>query len=102
MAKKKTAIGELIKSDMSRRSIGEEPVMTHSGELQALANAEPSLFESPANVHDESDVLAAFIAGQAKSAGLTDETDLRKFYDFLRGQAMRYIRGFGAGRRFHG
>jgi len=131
MAKKKTAIGDLIKSDMSRRVIGEgtsgegteisEKAISVSTEP---ANADPVHNEGPAKSSAEKRPLAAsaalplfadqdtlpkrsagfaeLIAGQARSAGLTDEADLRGFYDFLQSQAMRYIRGFNAGRRFHG
>ena len=114
MAKKKAAIGDLIKSDMSRRSIGEEPAA--SKETGLFLDEEPvkkpsekkPAAPSTAAVHGTHAVseggtaFMAFIAEQAKAAELTDKTDLVNFYDFLQSQAMRYIRGFNAGRRFHG
>lgn len=132
MAKKKTAIGDLIKSDMSRRSIGEETEVFEKPELIQTAepvggerpdknsaeekpfNARPPedrppavkaaspLPAAPRPVAEGSAAFTEFIAGQARSAGLTGESDLRKFYDFMQGQATRYIRGFNAGRRFYG
>jgi hypothetical protein len=108
--KKKAAIGDLIKSDMSRRAIGEEPkpVLAEgvpasnvpagnapAGKAPVTSAARPVVSEGIAG-------FAAFIDGQARSVGLTDETDLATFYDFLQGQAARYFRGFDAGRRFHG
>jgi len=127
MAKKKTAIGDLIKSDMSRRSISEgtngeaqggeppnsETVYTklvhdegsdaHPVEKkpETISAALP-LFADQDAIPDAGADLTAFLFREARSAGLTDEADLRKFYDFLQGQAARYIRGFNAGRRFHG
>jgi hypothetical protein len=108
MAKKKASIGDLIKSDMSRRVIGEEPPalkvkpvpVAAPATAPAATNAARSATE-PAVPKGSAD-LVTFIAAQTKSFGLTDETDLRNFYDFLQGQALRYIRGFDAGRRFHG
>ena len=117
MAKKKTAIGDLIKSDMSRRTIGEETEL-FSGEPDkkpsekkppvapppAVATpvpAAPVTARATAVPRGIADLTAA-IAERANSAGLTDEADLRTFYDFLQNQALRYIRGFDAGRRFRG
>jgi len=140
MAKKKAAIGDLIKSDMSRRSIGEEPAASKETGLfldeepvkkpsekkpAAPSTAAPAAAAPPApkaapesapapkapptaaahGTHAISEggaAFMAFIAEQAKAAELTDKTDLVNFYDFLQSQAMRYIRGFNAGRRFHG
>jgi len=127
MAKKKTAIGDLIKSDMSRRSIsegtngeaqGDEPPNSETVYTKPVHDAGPDngpaqkkpeapsaalpLFPDQDTLPEGSADLAAFLSREASSAGLTDEADLRKFYDFLQTQAMRYIRGFNAGRRFHG
>lgn len=143
MAKKKAAISELIKSDMSRRAIGEEPrtVEPEAAEPNAVEEVKPSppapeaagevkpasttpeaaeeVKQPPAEpekqppekkapalkptaVSNESAGFEAFIAGQAQAVGLTDEADLRNFYEHLKVQAMRYLRGFDAGRRFHG
>jgi hypothetical protein len=128
MAKKKAAISDLIKSDMSRRTIGEEPKTTKETELflderpvkkpsekkpVEAKTAPPAPKAAPVSeavaasadksaIPEESANLMAFIAEQAKSVELTDKTDLHNFYAFLQNQAMRYIRGIDAGRRFHG
>ena len=113
MAKKRAAIGELIKSDMSRRTIGEESIIAEeakpvsTGPVKKPVEKEPTLpFEKPVKPEQPSDSQAAnfeaFIAAQIQSFGLTDEAVLQNFYEFLKSQAMRYIRGFDAGRRFHG
>ena len=116
MAKKKAAIGELIKSDMSRRVIrdaaeeqsfdeDQKPPVKKSVAPPPAAIPRPTTPASQPNTLSKSEGsagLTAFIADQAKSVGLTDESDLRTFYAFLQSQAIRYIRGFDAGRRFHG
>ena len=116
MAKKKTAIGDLIKSDMSRRSIGEEPKIIKKAKTfpteapvkkpeekkEPAAKPASPLFADTAPVLKGSAVFSAFINEQMKSVGLIDEAALNNFYKFLQSQAMRYIRGFDAGRRFHG
>ena len=129
MARKKMNIGDLIKSDMSRRVIGEEPQPTEKEELFSVELAKekkPSESKPPATksttpvekpptlanpvvpalpkptVPKANTDLMAIISEQAQSAGLIDVNDLRNFYDFLQSQALRYIRGFDAGRRFHG
>ena len=126
MAKKKAVISDLIKSDMSRRAIGEEHTITEGSELftggetvqpsentpreesTALASADktapaaafPILQENQKS--RESVAFMDFIAAHTQSVGLTSESDMRNFYAFLQGQAMRYLRGFDAGHRFHG
>jgi len=132
MAKKKAAIGDLIKSDMSRRAIKEGPKTTKEAELFSgegsvkkpsekkpqAEKAAPPVSEAvsipvvvpasgapvaPVAVAPEGSAgFMAFIAEQARPAGLTDEADLYNFYAFLQSQAMRYLRGIDAGRRFHG
>ena len=120
MAKKKTAIGDLIKSDMSRRAIGDETKKTKEAELfsgpapeKKPPEKKPPAEKPPvkADAAAPAEVPAfpgggagfsAFIAAQTRSVGLTNEADLATFYAFLQDQAMRYIRGFDAGRRFHG
>ena len=115
MAKKKAAIGDLIKSDMSRRAIGEEPKTVTKpkplpGEPKKTTEKKPAAVKAETPVATAAPVtipvgdagFAAFISTQTQSVGLTNETDLLRFYDFLQGQALRYIRGFDAGRRFHG
>ena len=104
MAKKKTAIGDLIKNDMSRRAIGEE-----SEPFEVEKPFEEDQPEKPVSAKENTDscckagvCFTDFIAKQAQAAGLTEEADLHNFYDFLSNQAMRYIRGFNAGRRFYG
>jgi hypothetical protein len=133
MAKKKLAIGDLIKGDMSRRAIGEAP---KTGEkpahaetevkkpsekkppvpkkIEAAVNPPPAVKKQPGapepgvtaqrqpEVPGGSAGLMAAIAVQASSVGLIEHDDLIVFYDFLERQAIRYIRGFDAGRRFHG
>jgi len=129
MARKKTAIGELIKSDMSRRTIGEEheiitePAASPTASKPSTAG-KPLAESKPAAAHKETPKAAppapegsaskgcgsspaapafmAAIAAQAQSAGLTDESDLGNLYAFLQSQALRYIKGFDAARRFHG
>jgi len=132
MSKRKTAIGDLIKSDMSRRSIsegidGEMPISEtqndqapnsaainanpvpdevpgniSAGEKQTAARAAPSLFTEHEALPEGSAGFAAFLSREARSAGITDKEDMRKFHDFLQSQAARYIRGYNAGRRFYG
>ncbi|MCL2472269.1 MAG: hypothetical protein FWF26_01205 [Treponema sp.] len=112
MAKKKTTIGDLIKSDMSQRSIGEEPgTAAEANRLPAEGNEKkPSGSDSESTLRRKytdgfSNGDAAFmsiITAEAKSAGIIDETDMHSFHDFMLSQAMRYIKGFNAGRRFHG
>jgi hypothetical protein len=133
MAKKKAAISELIKTDMTRRSIGEEPAEGDTAwlgpELQPPAQSGAVSGGSPSNeTPDEQKAPSApapdrvdppakaaalpsptaisgllkAITAQAEAAGLTGEQDLLNFHDFLLTQATRYIRGFNAGRRFHG
>jgi hypothetical protein len=120
MSKKKTAIGDLIQSDMQRRAIGDTPgdisdkVESGNGgtlfEMEPMQSKESTSF---ANTSASSRTLvaraagtgstsfAAFIDKQASLFGLTDEKDFHRLYDFLQGQAIRYIRGFHAGRRFY-
>lgn len=107
MAKKKAAIGDLIKSDMSRRIIGEEVEM--AAETVMPAETPPEVMVPPSGdsvpalpVTGGTASLDCFIAALAQSAGITGESDLRNLHGFLQDQAMRYIRGFNAGRRFHG
>jgi len=112
MAKKKIAIGEMIKNDMSRRAIQKEPetaarVEVFSGEEPVKKPPAAKAVSAPVDadvetVPGENAGLAAFFARQAQSAGLTDPADLRNYYDFLQSQAVRYTRGFDAGKRFHG
>ena len=132
MAKKKISIGELIKGDMSRRSIGDSATEDASWDSppeesskhveEAVEKAKPvPVKKSVAQTDEKKPPVArtalpvaadatpngnaefeAFIRGQVVSVGLTGEADLRNFYSFLQSQAMRYIRGFDAGRRFHG
>ena len=117
MAKKKAAIGDLIKSDMSRRAIGEESENTEEELFSAKAPekklpekkppAAPAVAATPApagasSVSGGFAGFAAFIDAKTSSVGLAEEADMRTFYAFLQDQAMRYIRGFDAGRRFHG
>ena len=138
MAKKKAAISELIKSDMTRRSIGEEPpegddawlgpelqppappesappcepsIETPAGETphEQKAPAAPATdqVEPPAKAAGLPSLsaitgLLTAITAQAEAAGLSGEQDLLNFHDFLLAQTTRYIRGFNAGRRFHG
>jgi hypothetical protein len=140
MAKKRAGISDLIKSDMSRRAIGEEtktarnakavtaekkPLekkMTEKKAPPKIAMAEtvapgpavekpvvqkPAVQKTaiPAPAAKAGDSGAAFLAcieEQARGVGLTDAADLHNLYAFLQGQAARYIRGFDAGRRFHG
>ena len=136
MAKKKAAISELIKSDMTRRSIGEEPPEGDDAwlgpelqppPLESALPCEPSI-ETPAGEtpHERAPAAPAMdqvdppakaaglpssaaitglltaITAQAEAAGLSGEQDLLNFHDFLLAQTTRYIRGFNAGRRFHG
>jgi len=139
MAKKKLAIGDLIKGDMSRRAIGEAPKIGEKARPEIKEKAKPAHVESPGKkppakkpsetktqvpkesvprppaapepgvkarqepeLTNESADLMAVIDGKARSVGLTSHEDLTVFYDFLESQAARYIRGFDAGRRFHG
>jgi len=116
MAKKKTAIGDLIKSDMSRRSIGDEPIIIKKAEpfpteapvkkpeekKESATKPALPLFADTAPVLKGSAGFSAFINEQIKSVGLTDEAALNNFYEFLQSQVIRYIRGYDAGRRFHG
>ena len=74
MAKKRTAIGDLI----------EETMPSPTGENEGFTG------------------LMTDIAALAQSAGLTGESDLCNLYAFLHNQAIRYIKGFDAARRFHG
>jgi hypothetical protein len=141
MAHKKAVIGELIKSDMSRRNIGEnavplefpdEPVQ----EERQAAKPEPEksaegITEKRASGQDatagkapekaqpaskpvpkpklppkigESGKIAPlldYIAEKVESGGTMDEQDQQNFYDFMLAQALRYMRGFDAGKRFH-
>ncbi|MDR0448309.1 MAG: hypothetical protein LBH07_06535 [Treponema sp.] len=118
MAKKKANIGDLIKSDMSRRTIGEEtetadtpplwsedekkpPTAAAEKKPQAAKAAKPNIPDSVPTIKGITG-LADFIAKQAQSAGLTEVTDLQNYYDYLQNQALRYVRGFNAGRRFYG
>jgi len=102
MAKKKASIGDLIKSDMSRRAIGEEPkIAEKASEVPPPENKTKTPASRPAIPKGSADLMI-FIMGEAKSAGLTEENDLCTFYAFLPSQSMRYIKGFDAGRRFHG
>ncbi|MCL2128296.1 MAG: hypothetical protein FWH38_08575 [Treponema sp.] len=115
MAKKKSAISDLIKSDMSRRAIGEETEILEEAEpAPAVTPVKPSeekpappkqsaapKKERPAVLEGGGD-LDAFILAQTQSVELTNEEDMSRFYDFLKCQITRYIRGYDAGRRFHG
>jgi hypothetical protein len=125
MARKKAAIGELIKSDMSRRNIGEnavplefadEPVREEQASGQSMAAEEkpekarpvPEPAPKPAaktgehkKASLESVSLFDYIAAEVESAGSMDEQERRNFYDFMLAQAARYVRGFNAGKRFH-
>jgi hypothetical protein len=107
MAKKKAAIGDLIKSDMSRRAIGEEPKTVEKPKRIPAQNPTetPAEKKQPAQqvtALQGSAGLMAFIEKEAQSVGLTEDADLFILYDFIQGQTMRFIRGFDAGRRFHG
>ena len=123
MAKKKAAIGDLIKSDMSKRTIKEDPKTTEETRLFSseesakkpeteeitppvseavyLPAVMPAFVAAP-SAPDGSAELMALISEQTRSAGLTDKTDLYNFYAFMQDQAIRYIMGFDAGRRFRG
>jgi hypothetical protein len=109
MSKKKTAIGDLIKSDMSRRTIGEgaktaeKPKQVPAQSTEKPAEKRPLAVQPAQAAAPEGNAdLMVFIEKEAQSIGLTEEADLIKLYDFLQGQTMRYIRGFDAGQRFHG
>ena len=56
---------------------------------------------NPASLTGFNEIIK-FIAKQAESAGLEDEADVLNLCEFLRGQSLRYIRGFSAARRFYG
>jgi hypothetical protein len=140
MANKKAVIGELIKSDMSRRNIGEnavslefpdEPVQEERqaagpdagkaaegniGERAAGQDAaagktpekappaaKPALKPRlPPKTGESGKIvpLLDYIAAEVEPAGM-DERERQNFYDFMLAQAMRYVRGFNAGKRFH-
>ena len=141
MAKKKSAIGDLIKGDMSRRAIVEAPKIEEKAEpahaespdkkpaakkpletkpqppkesvprppaaqapvIQPSAASEPGVkARQQPEFTNESAGLMAVITGKARSVGLTSREDLMVFYNFLESQATRYLRGFDAGKRFHG
>jgi hypothetical protein len=133
MARKKAGIGELIKSDMSRRTIGEnvaplefpdgpdrkEPQAARpgaegvageraSGQGPAAgtapeANRPASRPGRPPKTGEsgKSAPLFEYIAAEVEPEGIMDDQERQNFYDFMLGQAMRYMRGFNAGKRFH-
>jgi hypothetical protein len=132
MARRKAAISEMIKSDMSRRNIGEAPKEGEAGAAQpgeeqrfeggpeekaqgagavAASGPEERAPEQPAGKAPEQPLRAGeaggnaalldYIAAEVEPGGSMDEGDRENFYDFMLGQAARYIRGFKAGRRFH-
>lgn len=109
MANKKAAIGALIKSDMSRRVIGEEliPALVETQGEAPAEEAAPkrAAAEKPSRkigADPESAALVEFLILQAEREGMINEEDRRNFYAFLRSQALRYLSGFSAGRRFRG
>ena len=137
MARKKSGIGELIKSDMSRRNIGENAAPLEFPDEPALEEqqaAKPVAEESAGGIAGERASgqgpaaekapeatppasrprrlpktgesgkiapLLDYIAAEVESEGSMDEQEQQNFYDFMLGQAMRYMRGFNAGKRFH-
>jgi hypothetical protein len=108
MARKKAGIGDLIKSDMSRRNIGESPTSEELTTEPAYKAPEPAApAQEPAAKTGKRPkaaggaLLLDYIAAEVESSELMDEAGRRNFYDFMLGQAARYIRGFKAGRRFH-
>ena len=114
MAKKRAAISDLIKGDMSRRAIGRESAAAENRGGQMRGGAELFPGERPEKKPAEKAPRAAgaappdvsgfmaFLAEQTQTASLTDPDDLGRLYDFLQNQAARYIKGFCAGRRFYG
>jgi hypothetical protein len=131
MASKRSAISDLIKSDMSRRSLGDEEAVNQGSlwekgearpeakppkksgaapresEPKAAPQVERKLPPAPKPPAEKpagpgAAALIDFISAQAGAMGLTGEADRQKLYDFLQGQAERYLRGFNAARRFYG
>jgi hypothetical protein len=137
MARKKAAIGDLIKSDMTRRNIGENTVALDFPDEPAQEERQTAGPEAgkPAGGVKEERVsgqeasagkasekaqsaskpklalrtgasgkiapLLDYIAAEVEPGGTMDEQDRQNFYDFMLAQAMRYMRGFDAGKRFH-
>jgi hypothetical protein len=137
MARKKSGIGELIKSDMSRRNIGENAAPLEFPDEPALEEqwaAKPESEESAGGAAEKRETgqgaaagkapeairpvarprrmpktgesgkiapLLDYIAAEVESEGSMDGQERQNFYDFMLGQAMRYMRGFNAGKRFH-
>jgi len=114
MPRKKAAIEDLIKGDMSRRAIGEArpqeageglfppPAAPASDAAQAQGLAKPARPAPSRAAREGSAALAAFVDALAKSEGIADGAELEGLLDFLKGQAARYVTGLKAGRRFRG
>ena len=112
-SKKKQAISDLIKSDMAQRTIGElsqtpeevpnEIVVEKTMGRKPLA-AKPIVYSNDRETAFSAGInnFINFATEKTESAGLKDEDDIQKFYDFLQNQTLRYIRGFDAARRFYG
>jgi hypothetical protein len=137
MAKKRSAISDIIKTDMSRRTINGENEETketadksggqdllwekENAQVQQTPDEKPAKKRNPAqkaldeeppaepvkvpavkqSAGPEGAAFMAFINAQAEALGVTGSVDRQKLYDFLRDEAMRYLRGYNAARRFY-